>query len=285
MRARVLWACLFLATPLHARQAAPDAPSGELRVKTEYSTRGAESALGNVYRGDYKAAMSLVADEDYTRAEADLQRISAACDPFARPGLRLVAVNDSIEYERYVRENPGMPVEWLDMVCPWTLKSIAFVRMEAGDARGGAGRTRQGDRTRSLLGRSPRRARLHPDPFGQARRRTCVLPRSDPSGRAIWQGYGRSRNGLARRRLRARGVACVGRGPRGLPSLPGNATGKPGGPQRTDLDRPAGSGRSIAGFTLIAGGLTAQHVIRALLRLVVSRFPDCHRLAALSLLR
>lgn len=144
MRARVLWACLFLATPLHARQAAPDAPSGELRVKTEYSTRGAESALGNVYRGDYKAAMSLVADEDYTRAEADLQRISAACDPFARPGLRLVAVNDSIEYERYVRENPGMPVEWLDMVCPWTLKSIAFVRMEAGDARGGAGRTRQG---------------------------------------------------------------------------------------------------------------------------------------------
>lgn len=136
MRVLVGWSSLLWSFATLAQQAPPAVPAQDdvQRVTTAYVTRGARNALGSAYRKDYAAALDSVQRGNLASGRAGLERIAAACDGYARPGLKLVAVHSADEYERYIRESgDGSPVEWLDMVCPSTLKALAFVHVEAGD--------------------------------------------------------------------------------------------------------------------------------------------------------
>ena len=136
MRVLVCWSSLLWSFATLAQQPPPPAPAQDdvQRITTAYVTRGAKDALGSAYRGDYATALDSVQRGDLASGRAGLERIAAACDGYARPGLKLVAVHTADEYERYIRESgDGSPVEWLDMVCPSTLKGLAFVHVEAGD--------------------------------------------------------------------------------------------------------------------------------------------------------
>jgi tetratricopeptide (TPR) repeat protein len=137
MRVLVCWSSLLWSFATLAQQAPPAPPAQDdvERVTTAYVTRGAKDALGSTYRADYAAALDSVQHGDLATGRAGLERIAAACDGYARPGLELVAVHTADEYERFVRESgDGSPTEWLDMVCPSTLKGLAFVHVEAGDS-------------------------------------------------------------------------------------------------------------------------------------------------------
>jgi len=129
MRVVVTMLCLLIPTPLFAQPTADPAPL--VTTTTNYALRVAKEGLGAAYRKNYDAAARQLAAHEYAKGLAGLQRIVAACEAYERPGLRLVAVHDADEYDRFVaRSTDGTPVEWLDMVCPWSLKLLAFTLVD-----------------------------------------------------------------------------------------------------------------------------------------------------------
>jgi tetratricopeptide (TPR) repeat protein len=179
-------------------------------VTTATAMKPSELALGAEHRGDYNDAMRTLSAGDPDKAVAMLGRIAAACEAYARPGLRLVAAFDAAEYDRYVAQlGDGTPIEWLDMVCPSTFKTVAFLAWE---------RKESPDVALQRLQQATALAPFWPDPhvergfvltqIGRAEEglaayreaiRLSELPGADTSSLAIaWRGVGYSNIELKR---------------------------------------------------------------------------------------
>jgi tetratricopeptide (TPR) repeat protein len=102
----------------------------EVVVTRTYSNPG--QGVGVEYRRDVAAANKAMADDhDLERAAALLAPVMRYCDQQQRPGRVAISVASVAEYERYMAEHGnGVPVEWIDMVCPDSYKTAAFLHVE-----------------------------------------------------------------------------------------------------------------------------------------------------------
>jgi tetratricopeptide (TPR) repeat protein len=90
-----------------------------------------KAGIGAQYRPDFNAAMRAIKnDGDLGKGLALLAPIAAFCEALERPGTRAIAVAEEAEYDRYLAEHPGTPVDLVDMTCPMTFHAQAFALIE-----------------------------------------------------------------------------------------------------------------------------------------------------------
>jgi Tetratricopeptide repeat. len=99
-------------------------------VTRTYSNPG--QGVGVEYRKDVALANKAMADDhDLERAAALLAPVMRYCDQQQRPGRVGISVANAVEYERYMADHDGgVPVEWIDMACPDSYKTAAFLHVE-----------------------------------------------------------------------------------------------------------------------------------------------------------
>lgn len=86
---------------------------------------------GHAWRDDVTAAFEAMMKGNTAGARPKLDAAVAFCNALARPGLTLVSVATTAEYERYLDERTGDdPVEWVDHACPSAYKGAAFLIIE-----------------------------------------------------------------------------------------------------------------------------------------------------------
>ncbi|KGQ17772.1 Diguanylate cyclase/phosphodiesterase [Lysobacter dokdonensis DS-58] len=135
---------LLLATSAHAQDPAAVDPDSISTTTTYYALRDAQEALGKQWREDYNAAKDAMDAQRTDEAARTFAKILAACEGYARPGLRVIAAHDADEYVRAAaRTADGTPTEWLDMVCPRAATDSAYLAVEAKDFDGALARIRQ----------------------------------------------------------------------------------------------------------------------------------------------
>ncbi|BCT92824.1 hypothetical protein LYSHEL_18480 [Lysobacter helvus] len=90
-----------------------------------------KAGIGAQYRPDFNTAMrALQDDHDAAKALALLAPIGEFCEALQRPGMRSIAVAEEAEYDRYLAEHPGTPVDLVDMTCPMAFHAQAFALIE-----------------------------------------------------------------------------------------------------------------------------------------------------------
>lgn len=132
MLVRVLVICLMfaMACPGHAGK-------NHSRPKNTKITTLAISPplqqIGHEHRADYAKGLELIVSGEQQEGRALLEPIIAFCDAVVRKDAVSIAVSDASEYDEFVAgRSEARPVEWVDMVCPWSYKAVAFSEVESG---------------------------------------------------------------------------------------------------------------------------------------------------------
>ncbi len=93
-------------------------------VETTYAISPSEKKVGAQYREDVEAArLALMEDRDAVKSMQLLQPALDFCQALRKPGLRLISVSTTEEYEGYLaRHADNGPTEWVDIACPMAFK-------------------------------------------------------------------------------------------------------------------------------------------------------------------
>lgn len=105
-------------------------------IETTYAISPSEKKVGAQYREDVEAARkALMEGNDAVKAMQLLQPALDFCQALSKPGLRLVSMSTTQEYEGYLAEHEGNgPTEWVDIACPMAFKLKGYFHAGARQA-------------------------------------------------------------------------------------------------------------------------------------------------------